>query len=155
MGQTFSSKNNLNVPLIEYNNNSRKTVEEILIENMFYKEKIDKLEENIDKINKNYSANIFTLNENIMLIKTDLETLVNNDKLLFEAIYNTSSVSNSVLEQPNNLSNYTLNSIHYNNIEQPRIIENNTSNNELNNRYNNSLNHSFNYSDSNTTNQSV
>lgn len=141
MGQTFSSKNNLNIPLIEYNNNSRKTVEEILIENIFYKEKIEKLEEKIDKINKNYSENIFTLNENIMLIKTDLETLVNNDKLLFEAMYNTSSVSNSVLEQPNNLSNYTLNSIHYNNIEHSRNIEHNTSNNELNNRYNNSLNH--------------
>lgn len=150
MGQTFSSKNNLNVPLIEYNNNSIKTVEDILRENMFYREKIEKLEEKINKINKNYSENIFTLNENIMLIKTDLETLLNNDKLLFEALYNTSSISNSVLEQSNNVSNYTLNSIHHNDINYSR----NTEGINFNNSVNHSMNHSLNYSDNNVTNQS-
>ena len=91
MGISFSStkKNNLNTPLLELdfeNYDCEQQINNILIENLTYKRKIEDLETNIQTLSNNYNDNLFELNQQIDLIKKDLETLITNDKILFQKI---------------------------------------------------------------------
>jgi hypothetical protein len=89
MGISFSKKNNLNAPLLEFdidNYQYEQNINDLIIENLKYKKKIEELEVNIQSLNNNYNDNLFELNQQIDLIKKDLETLITNDKILFQKI---------------------------------------------------------------------
>jgi hypothetical protein len=76
--------------------------QKIKVEIKFIKEKIDKLDYEINKIQNNHGKEIFTLNEAFSLIQKDTVTLINNQKIISEVLQKISEENQNQNQNQNN-----------------------------------------------------
>jgi len=85
---------------------------------------IEKLEKSIDTISAKYQNNIYTLNEQVNMVNKDLQSLLNNDKLLLEKINNSMQYNPNQSNQPINNFNIDVSNANLNqNLESSKRYE--------------------------------
>ena len=86
-----NSKNKINInsyiePLIFEINKLKEDNQKMLVEIKFLHDKNKKFENEINKIQNNYGKEIFTLTEGYSLLQKDIETLLNNQKIISDVL---------------------------------------------------------------------
>lgn len=141
-----SSINDLNYVQYTQNNNFnfdeiQRTQNDFKIQFSNLQNKITKLEvileQKLDNINKENNNKIYTINEQINLIHKDLESLVNNDKILldnYQSIIdnnvNSSKIYKLIKEKVENNSSFINNSDNNFNTENCKTYQNSQNNSE-------------------------
>lgn len=110
MGNLFTrninnKNNNLELPLLDISNNypydnnvNKEIVNYISImrnEILNLSNKVESLDNRINEINNTYKPNIYNINEQLNLINKDLQSLLNNDKILLEKYNNIENSRNT------------------------------------------------------------
>ena len=78
--------NNLIEPLIFEINKLKEDNQKIMVDIKFLYDKNKKLENEINKMQHNYGKEIFTLNEGYSSLQKDIETLLNNQKIISDVL---------------------------------------------------------------------
>jgi metal-responsive CopG/Arc/MetJ family transcriptional regulator len=78
--------NNLIEPLIFEINKLKEDNQKIIVDIKFLYDKNKKLENEINKMQHNYGKEIFTLNEGYSSLQKDIETLLNNQKIISDVL---------------------------------------------------------------------
>jgi hypothetical protein len=133
VSKRHSNYNTLEMPLLDSyqltsnHQNSRELLNYIeMLRNEIIQQShtIEKLEKNIDTISAKYQNNIYTLNEQVNMVNKDLQSLLNNDKLLLEKINNSMQYNPNQSNQPINNFNIEVSNANLNqNLESSKRYE--------------------------------